>query len=148
RSQQAHSTEDANEAAKEFERELDLDPTNANAAYELADMHRDAGEFEEARQLFEQALKYYPDFEDAHLGLAAAFIAQQKMQDALPHLKKAIALNADNEVSWYRLSQVQMALGNTAERSEEHTSELQSRVDLVCRLLLEKKNKNTHRTTV
>src|SRR5438105_9371886 len=28
-------------------------------------------------------------------------------------------------------------------RSEEHTSELQSRVDLVCRLLLEKKNKDT-----
>src|SRR5438105_12678838 len=27
-----------------------------------------------------------------------------------------------------------------AVRSEEHTSELQSRVDLVCRLLLEKKN--------
>src|SRR5206468_5156082 len=27
------------------------------------------------------------------------------------------------------------------ERSEEHTSELQSRSDLVCRLLLEKKNK-------
>src|SRR3989442_7503882 len=41
-----------------------------------------------------------------------------------------------------------------AERSEEHTSELQSRPHLVCRLLLEKKNnlnyisedrKNTHR---
>src|SRR5207247_9714705 len=31
-----------------------------------------------------------------------------------------------------------------AERSEEHTSELQSRVDLVCRLLLEKKKKNRH----
>src|SRR5207247_9436276 len=31
-------------------------------------------------------------------------------------------------------------LGITA-RSEEHTSELQSRVDLVCRLLLEKKNR-------
>src|SRR5438105_10376183 len=28
-------------------------------------------------------------------------------------------------------------------RSEEHTSELQSRVDLVCRLLLEKKKRNT-----
>src|SRR5438105_9235121 len=28
-------------------------------------------------------------------------------------------------------------------RSEEHTSELQSRVDLVCRLLLEKKKKKT-----
>src|SRR5207247_10734840 len=30
-------------------------------------------------------------------------------------------------------------------RSEEHTSELQSRVDLVCRLLLEKKNKDKSR---
>src|SRR5690348_17783515 len=32
-------------------------------------------------------------------------------------------------------------------RSEEHTSELQSPVHLVCRLLLEKKNKNLHTTT-
>src|SRR2546428_2126246 len=30
------------------------------------------------------------------------------------------------------------------ERSEEHTSELQSRSDLVCRLLLEKKIRNVH----
>src|SRR5690348_18068761 len=30
------------------------------------------------------------------------------------------------------------------QRSEEHTSELQSPVHLVCRLLLEKKKKNTH----
>src|SRR5438105_9856915 len=29
-------------------------------------------------------------------------------------------------------------------RSEEHTSELQSRVDLVCRLLLEKKKENEY----
>src|SRR2546422_5303460 len=31
-----------------------------------------------------------------------------------------------------------------ASRSEEHTSELQSRLHLVCRLLLEKKKKNIH----
>src|SRR5688572_32270950 len=30
-------------------------------------------------------------------------------------------------------------------RSEEHTSELQSQSNLVCRLLLEKKKKNTHK---
>src|SRR2546422_7552973 len=34
--------------------------------------------------------------------------------------------------------------GKTAWRSEEHTSELQSRLHLVCRLLLEKKKKNTN----
>src|SRR5207247_9646983 len=32
---------------------------------------------------------------------------------------------------------------NGKKRSEEHTSELQSRVDLVCRLLLEKKSEST-----
>src|SRR5690606_40327436 len=32
------------------------------------------------------------------------------------------------------------------ERSEEHTSELQSRENLVCRLLLEKKKKDKYRT--
>src|SRR2546430_7383526 len=33
-------------------------------------------------------------------------------------------------------------------RSEEHTSELQSQSNLVCRLLLEKKKKNTDDTTI
>src|SRR2546427_4225968 len=33
------------------------------------------------------------------------------------------------------------------ERSEEHTSELQSQSNLVCRLLLEKKKKRTRETT-
>src|SRR5437868_13116614 len=33
-------------------------------------------------------------------------------------------------------------------RSEEHTSELQSRFDLVCRLLLEKKNLNNHQKLI
>src|SRR5437868_11320330 len=34
------------------------------------------------------------------------------------------------------------------ERSEEHTSELQSRFDLVCRLLLEKKKRTTSTTSI
>src|SRR2546425_11715405 len=36
--------------------------------------------------------------------------------------------------------------GDAAQRSEEHTSELQSLAYLVCRLLLEKKKKNKHAT--
>src|SRR5438105_7903095 len=37
--------------------------------------------------------------------------------------------------------QSQASISSSPGRSEEHTSELQSRVDLVCRLLLEKKKK-------
>src|SRR5206468_7374656 len=38
-------------------------------------------------------------------------------------------------------SQIHRELASGLSRSEEHTSELQSRSDLVCRLLLEKKKK-------
>src|SRR5438445_7584246 len=42
---------------------------------------------------------------------------------------------------------LQQCVSRICERSEEHTSELQSRQYLVCRLLLEKKKKqNTHHT--
>src|SRR3712207_7953352 len=37
--------------------------------------------------------------------------------------------------------------GDNPHRSEEHTSELQSRQYLVCRLLLEKKKPSSHKTT-
>src|SRR2546426_1639816 len=36
------------------------------------------------------------------------------------------------------------SVGGVVERSEEHTSELQSPCNLVCRLLLEKKKKKAH----
>src|SRR2546428_9864854 len=41
---------------------------------------------------------------------------------------------------------LQRSRGSVVVRSEEHTSELQSRSDLVCRLLLEKKKKKTNHT--
>src|SRR2546421_12908468 len=47
-------------------------------------------------------------------------------------IKNVILSNEDNR---------KLVLGKKDRRSEEHTSELQSRSDLVCRLLLEKKKK-------
>src|SRR5438874_12916701 len=42
---------------------------------------------------------------------------------------------------WLQYTGVQQTNASISRRSEEHTSELQSRRDLVCRLLLEKKKK-------
>src|SRR3712207_8833128 len=42
-----------------------------------------------------------------------------------------------------RVEEARRGGGKKAQRSEEHTSELQSRQYLVCRLLLEKKKKHT-----
>src|SRR5690349_22129557 len=50
---------------------------------------------------------------------------------------------ADEVGAW-----VEAPLDRRAVRSEEHTSELQSRRDLVCRLLLEKKKKQMKREDI
>src|SRR5215469_4470471 len=118
RSQQTKSTEDIDAAMREFEQELQIDPTSANAAYEIAEMHRKAGRFEEAEKFFDLALQHYPDFEEAHVGLAGTFIGLKNNRQALMQLQAAIALNTNDEVAWYRLSQVQRALGNFAEQQK------------------------------
>jgi len=116
RSSHNPATDDATQARKAFEDELGLDPSNANAAYELAEMHRQAGELEPARKLFEQALTHYPDFDHAQVGLARTLIALGSPADAIPHLKAAIAHNPENEVAYYQMAQAFKALGNTAEQ--------------------------------
>lgn len=116
RSRQSNAADDVTMAAKEFAQELEVDPGDANAAYELGEIHRNAGEFDEAQKFFEQALQSHSDFEEAQLGLAAVLMSEQKPDQALPHLQSAISLNAANEVSWYRLSQVQGMLGHEVEQ--------------------------------
>lgn len=116
RSHHLNSPTDSAEAEKEFQQELELEPSNANAAYELGEFRRKAGDFKQAQKFFERALSDHSDFEEAQVALAATLISLDKSQEALPHLQTAIALRADDEAAWYRLSQVQRALGNTTER--------------------------------
>src|SRR5699024_12108546 len=62
---------------------------------------------------------------------------------AWPFITMALASagwDSNQSCSW---SVITLTMKVRATRSEEHTSELQSRFDLVCRLLLEKKKKNT-----
>lgn len=102
-----------------FERELGIDPTNANAAYEIGDIHRKRNEPDTARAMFERAAQLDPDFEEAQLGLGAALVTLGKPEAALPHLRKAAALNPGNEVPHYRLAQVHRLMGNAAAQQQE-----------------------------
>jgi tetratricopeptide (TPR) repeat protein len=118
RSRQDNAPEDVTAAANEFTQELEVDPGNVNAAYELGEIHRNAGEFAEAQKLFEMAVESHPSFEEAQLGLGSVLMSLQKPDLALPHLQKAATLDAGNEVAWYRLSQVQGMLGHDTEQKK------------------------------
>jgi tetratricopeptide (TPR) repeat protein len=104
------------EAFGEFEAELKVDPTNANAAYELGEMHRKAGELDAAATFFESAVSRYPDFAEARLGLGRVLVVQGQPERALPHLQQAVALDPANEVAYYQLSVALGKLGNVAEQ--------------------------------
>ena len=69
------------------------------------------------------------------------------LHDALPIcLIAGITLLATDylvELGTWQYADLPLAFYILATRSEEHTSELQSHSDIVCRLLLEKKNKKT-----
>src|SRR5437868_14346416 len=66
------------------------------------------------------------------------------LHDALPILVKAWEAGEEHAPRWQdaHTFAAGIRVKVCASRSEEHTSELQSRFDLVCRLLLEKKKKN------
>lgn len=106
------------EALKEFEQELQIDPTNANAAYEIGEMLRKAGQLDKAIESFRRAVDSYPGFEEALVGLGRSLVAAGEPGAALPHLRKAIALNPRDEVAFYQISQAHRALGQEAEQQQ------------------------------
>src|SRR2546421_2206358 len=60
--------------------------------------------------------------------------------------KKGIEVNGEGRTNYLTIITAVKSYSFKCSRSEEHTSELQSRSDLVCRLLLEKKKKHTYAT--
>ena len=100
---------------------MQLDPGNANSAYELGEMRRKARQFDDAQRYFEQALQHYPDFPEARLGLAAVLLEKKLPDQALAHAQRAVALDPENEVAWYRLAKIQKTLGNAGEQQKALT---------------------------
>src|SRR5699024_12297294 len=79
------------------------------------------------------ALFYYND-------TASPELYTLSLHDALPILSSRLLRQAEASIPSFCLSTNGCRCCSNTRRSEEHTSELQSRFDLVCRLLLEKKN--------
>lgn len=103
---------DQEQAMREFSAELDVDPENGNAAYELANYQAQLGNSTAARQQYERLLQQFPDFEEALVGLASVNLALQKPAEAVPLLEHATDLRPDDEVAWWRLAQADRATGN------------------------------------
>src|SRR5690625_5370137 len=93
-------------------------------------------DYELAIKLFSEYIDEYPTDPLGYINLSNLFIQLGEYSHAEKLLKRTIELDQSAASAYYTLG------NNYFEqnlRSEEHTSELQSRGQLVCRLLLEKK---------
>lgn len=112
RFEQAHDSKDREQAADQFRAELALDPSNSNAAYELAQIDYDSGNLDQARQQFESLIERRPEFEQARVGLAGILIETEKPGEAATQLKRSIELDPADEVAWYRLARALRMTGD------------------------------------
>src|SRR6266498_5775218 len=133
------------------------DPTESTLSAALA--HERNGRFREALALYDGHLAVHPRNTVALHRSGCALLAAGDAVGAVHRLRAALALDAGLAPAWADLGRALAAIGRVeaainayaeaskrapgdAARSEEHTSELQSRPHLVCRLLLEKKKNN------
>jgi len=111
------------QAKKELQQELEIDPANAGAEYVLGELARQAGDFDEAIAHFRKATQFDPNFGDAYLGLGVSLSAQRKFAEAVAPLEMAVKLEPSNPAAHYSLG---TAYSRTGRKSDaEHEFSLQ-----------------------
>jgi len=85
----------APEAIGHWERALKIEPTFAEAHYNLANAFLRGGRFEEAIMHYEQALKIKPAFAEAHYNLGIALEQVGRVQAAIEHYEQVLLRRPD-----------------------------------------------------
>jgi predicted Zn-dependent protease len=118
RFQENHQAKDRDAATEQFRAELTVDPQNGNAEYELAQIDCDQGNLAQAQQEFEEVVAKHPDFEQARVGLAGVLIENNRDALAAQQLKRAVELDPDDDVAWYRLTRALRTTGSAEEQKK------------------------------
>lgn len=118
-SRPGYSAAEAEKAKQEFEQELKIDPNNAGAEYVLAELARQAQQWDEAIEHFSRAAKLDAGFGDAFLGLGASLVAARKYSEAISPLERAVKLEPQNPASHYNLAMAYSRSGRKEEADKE-----------------------------
>lgn len=108
----SQSSEDKQAAIQQFVDELRVNPDNADATYELANIQEESGNLSAAGEQFAALLTKVPDFDQALVALGGIELAEKHDAKAIPLLERATRLRPDDEVAWWRLSQAYRGVGN------------------------------------
>jgi tetratricopeptide (TPR) repeat protein len=107
------------QAMPELRSELQADPNNAQALYELGDALADTGNTAEAERCFVKAVQLQPEMPEPHLGLEKIYSARADYPKALQHLQVASKLDPLNATPHYRMAGIYRKMGRPGEAEKE-----------------------------
>jgi tetratricopeptide (TPR) repeat protein len=113
------SPDAAAEAKKEFEQELQIDPSNAGAEYVLGELARQSQQWEEAVKRFSRAAKLDPQFGEAFVGLGSSLLSEKQYADAIAPLERAVKLEPRNPDAHYSLAMAYTRAGRKQDGEKE-----------------------------
>ena len=122
----------ADQAKREFQQELEIDPTNAGAEYVLGELARQAQQTPEAIEHFTRATRLDAGFVDAFLGLGMALVTNKQYSDAITPLETAVKAQPANPTGHYYLAIAYGRVGRKQDAEKEaalhrQTSEVASK---------------------
>lgn len=112
---ESHSTEALAAARKEFEAELALNPADAVAEYQVAQILAAEQKHEESVTRMERAVALSPEFPEALVALAKVRLREKRNDDAIALLERAVKVQPASEAAHYNL----MLAYRNAGRSED-----------------------------
>jgi len=106
-------------AKQEFEKEAEIDPSNASAEFVLGEFDRRSGEFTEAVRHFTRATKLDTGFSEAYLALGMSLAASGKFAEAKAPLETYVKMEPDDPAGHYQLAVAYARTGNKGGAARE-----------------------------
>jgi tetratricopeptide (TPR) repeat protein len=110
---------DVEQAKKNFQEELEIDPKNAVAEFVLGQLAADASDYQTAIQHFTRATKLDTNFEEAYLGLGTAYNSEKQFNDAIAPLEAYEKMAPDSPTGHYQLAVAYAGAGRRADSNRE-----------------------------
>ncbi|HEY3840147.1 MAG TPA: tetratricopeptide repeat protein [Bryobacteraceae bacterium] len=117
--QQSHDPAILDEARKEFEAELVLNPSDAVAEYQIGQILIAEQKKSDAAEHLERAAKLRPDFPEALMAVARLRSDAKRYDEAIRLLEHAVSLQPRNETAHYNLMMAYRNTGRAADAQRE-----------------------------
>jgi tetratricopeptide (TPR) repeat protein len=101
---EAGASGSTDEARQEFEKEAEVDPSNASAEFVLGELARRGGQWGEAAKHFSRATQLDAGFSEAYLGMGMSLAAWGKFAEAKAPLEAYVKLRPDDPAGHYQLA--------------------------------------------